>query len=260
MLKARTPAIIYRFAENQPDRLPALLADLISRQVSVIAAMSTRGAIAAKAATTATPIVFIAAEDPVWLGLVASLARPGGNVTGINFLVGELTAKRLELLPVLVGPHNAAGTETTLRDMKPAARTIGLEIQVHHAGTIREIDVAFSDVVRARVDALFVGPSPRFAGRRIHITNLAMRHGIPATYSQREYCEVGGLMSYGTNLAAAWHQAGVYIGGILKGAKPADLPIVQASKFEFVINHQTARTLDLTVPPSLLATADEVIE
>jgi putative ABC transport system substrate-binding protein len=226
--------------------------------------------VAAKAATTTIPIVFVVAEDPVGLGLVGSLARPGGNVTGVNFFVGELTAKRLELLrevvpaaarvAVLVDPENVAGTESALRDVEPAARAMGLQIHVVRAATVRDIDAAFADLLRARADALFVGPSPLFAGRRIHIANLAMRHGIPATYTQREFCEAGGLMSYGTNLMDAWRQAGVYTGRVLKGAKPAELPVVQASKFELVINHQTARTLGLTVPPMLLARADEVIE
>jgi putative ABC transport system substrate-binding protein len=269
-VEGENAAIVYRFAEGQNDRLPELMSELVRRPVTVIAAMSTVAAVAAKAATTAIPIVFVVAEDPVGLGLVASLARPGGNVTGVNFFVGELTAKRLELLrevvpavtrvTVLVDPHNTAGTESALRDVEPAARAMGLQVHVVRAGTIRDIDAAFADLVRARADALFVGPSPLFAGRRIHIANLAMRHGIPAAYTQREFCEAGGLMSYGTNLTDAWRQVGVYTGRVLKGARPAELPVVQASKFELVINHQTARTLGLTVPPMLLARADEVIE
>jgi putative ABC transport system substrate-binding protein len=263
-------AIVYRFAENQTDRLPELLADLIRRRVAVIAVMSTVAAVAAKAAGTTIPIVFLANEDPVRLGLVASLARPGGNATGINFFFGELTAKRLELLRelvptanrvgVLVDPNSATGTESTLRDAEPAARAMGLQVQVLRAGTSHDIDMAFASFVRERVDALFVGPSGFFANRRIHIANRAMRHGIPATYAQREYAEIGGLMSYGTNLSDAWRQVGVYVGRILRGTKPADLPVVQSTKFELVINHQTARMLGLTVPPSLLAIADEVIE
>jgi putative ABC transport system substrate-binding protein len=269
-VEGENAAIVYRFPEGQNDRLSELLADLVRRQVTVIAAMSTLAAVAARAATTTIPIVFVVAEDPVGLGLVGSLARPGGNVTGVNFFVGELTAKRLELLrevvpaaarvAVLVDPENVAGTESALRDVEPAARAMGLQIHVVRAATVRDIDAAFADLLRARADALFVGPSPLFAGRRIHIANLAMRHGIPATYTQREFCEAGGLMSYGTNLMDAWRQAGVYTGRVLKGAKPAELPVVQASKFELVINHQTARTLGLTVPPMLLARADEVIE
>jgi putative tryptophan/tyrosine transport system substrate-binding protein len=269
-VEGENAAIVYRYAEGQNDRMPELLADLVRRQVTVIAAMSTVAAVAAKAASTTIPIVFVVAEDPVGLGLVGSLARPGGNVTGVNFFVGELTAKRLELLrevvpavtrvALLVDPDNTAGTESTLRDVDPAASAMGLQIHVVRAATARDIDAAFAELVAARAHALFVGPSPLFAGRRIHIANLAMRHGIPATYSQREYCEAGGLMSYGTNLMDAWRQVGVYAGRVLKGARPAELPVVQASKFELVINHQTARTLGLTVPPMLLARADEVIE
>jgi putative ABC transport system substrate-binding protein len=250
--------------------LPDLVADLVRRQVTVIAAMSTVAAVAAKAATTTIPIVFFANEDPVRLGLVASLARPGGNATGINVFIGELAAKRLELLHelvpaakrvgVLVDPNNKSGTETTLRDIEPAARAMGLQIKVLRPPTSRDIDAAFASLVSERVDALFVGPSGFFASRRIQITNWAMRLGIPATYAQREYAEIGGLMTYGTNFMDAWRQIGSYAGRVLKGAKPADLPVVQASKFELVINHQTARMLGLTVPPTLLSTADEVIE
>ena len=264
-------AIEYRWAENQLDRLPALAAELVSRRVAVV--VSVEGppvAFAAKAATTTIPIVFTVSDDPVRLGLVASLARPGGNVTGINFFSGELVAKRLELLrelvpaatrvAVLVNPANAANTETTLKDVEPAARAIGLQIQVLNANTSREIDAAFATIVRERPDALFVASSPFFTSRRVQLVHLAARHAIPATYAGRQYVEVGGLMSYGANVADAWRQLGVYAGRILKGAKPADLPVVQATKFELVINHQTARMLGLTVPPTLLARADEVIE
>jgi ABC-type uncharacterized transport system substrate-binding protein len=262
-------AIVYRFAENQTDRLPELMADLIHRPVTVIAAVNTIAAVTAKAATTTIPIVFVAGEDPVRLGLAASLARPGGNATGINFLNTELTAKRLELLrelvpaasrvAVLVDPNNAPGTESTLRDVEPAARAMGLQIQVVRAGTSRDIDAAFASDMRER-DALFVGPSGIFSSRRIHIVNQAIRHGMPATYANREFPDIGGLMSYGTNVAQAWRQAGVYVGRVLKGMKPSDLPVVQSTNFELVINAQTARTLGLEVPPTLLARADEVIE
>jgi putative tryptophan/tyrosine transport system substrate-binding protein len=263
-------AIEYRWAENQTDRLPEMVADLIRRQVTVVAAMSTVAAVAAKAANTTIPIVFQAAEDPVRLGLVASLARPGGNATGINFFQSELMAKRLqflrELVPtanrvgVLVNPADVTNTEAVLRDAEPVARAMRLQILVVNASTSREIDAAFATFVREQVDALLIGPSGFFTSRRVHIANLAMRHGIPATYSQREFPEIGGLLSYGTNLTDTWRQVGVYAGRVLKGAKPADLPVVQSTKFELVVNHQTARMLGLTVAPSLLALADEVIE
>jgi putative tryptophan/tyrosine transport system substrate-binding protein len=263
-------AIVYRWAEDQLDRLPALAADLVRRQVAVIATITTASTFVAKAATTSVPIIFSLAEDPVKLGLVATLARPGGNATGINILSGELVAKRLELLrelvpgaarvAVLVNPTNAANTETTLRDVELAARTIGLQIQVLNASTSREIDVAFAALARERPEALLVGSDTLFTTRRVQMSLQAMRHAIPATYSVREVVEAGGLMSYGSNITDALRQVGVYTGRILKGAKPADLPVVQASKFELVINAQTARMLGLTVPPTMLATADEVIE
>jgi len=262
-------AIEYRWAESQFDRLPEMVADLIRRQVTVIAALNTVAAVAAKAASTTIPIVFSSGEDPVRLGLVASLARPGGNATGINNFIGEVTAKRLGLLHELVPTANRVGvlvnpadvlTETALRDVQPAARAIGLQIQVVNASTSGEIDAAFAAFVREQVDALFIGPGGVFSNRRVHIANQAMRHGIPATYSQREFPEIGGLMSYGTNLTDTFRQVGIYTGRILKGAKPADLPVVQASKFELVINAQTARLLGLTIPPGVLAIADEVIE
>jgi ABC-type uncharacterized transport system substrate-binding protein len=263
-------AIVYRWAEDQLDRLPALAADLVRRQVAVIATVATASTFAAKAATTSIPIIFSITEDPVKLGLVATLARPGGNATGINILSGELVAKRLELLrelvpsaarvAVLVNPTNAANTETTLRDVELAARTIGLQIQVLNASTSREIDAAFAALARERPDALLVGSDLLFTTRRVQMSLQAMRHAIPATYSAREPVEAGGLMSYGSNLTDALRQLGVYTGRILKGAKPADLPVVQASKFELVINAQTARMLGLTVPDKLLVAADEVIE
>jgi putative tryptophan/tyrosine transport system substrate-binding protein len=263
-------AVEYRWAEGQFDRLPALAADLVRRQVAVIAATAGGAPLAAKAVTATIPIVFAVGEDPVKLGLVGSLARPGGNLTGINFFNYELAAKRLELLrelvpgavrvAVLVNPANAANTETTLRDLEAAARAMGLQIQVLNASNSREIDAAFATFVRERPDALFVGPDAFFNSRRMQLAHLATRHAVPATYAQRDYAEAGGLMSYGSNIMDAFRQVGVYVGRILKGAKPADLPVVQASKFELVINNQTARILGLTVPPTLFATADEVIE
>ena len=261
--------IVYRWAENHIDRLPELAADLIRRRVAVIAAGSTPSVLAAKAATTTIPTVFAVGDDPVRLGLVASLARPDGNLTGINFFNAELAAKRLELLralvpaatriAVLVNPVNAS-TEPTVRDVQSAARAIGLQIQVFNVRTSGEINAAFAAFVRERPDALFVGGDGLFTSRRVQLANLTVRHAIPATFSSREIVAAGGLMSYGTNIADAFRQVGAYTGRILKGAKPGDLPVVQASKIELVINAETARMLGLTVPPTLLATADEVIE
>ena len=262
--------IIYRFAEDQNDRLPELAAELVRRQVTVIAASATTAAPAAKAATTTIPIAFIAAQDPVRLGLVASLARPGGNLTGINFFSGELTAKRLDLLhdllpravrvAVLVNPADAANTASTLRDVEAAARAIGLQVQVLNASTSREINTAFENVERDRPDALFVGANTFLNARRIQVVQLAAFHRLPALYTTRDFVEVGGLMSYGTSVMDAFRQLGIYAGRILKGARAADLPVVQATNFELVVNLTTARMLGLTVPDKLLATADEVIE
>jgi putative tryptophan/tyrosine transport system substrate-binding protein len=262
-------AIEYRWAEGQYDRLPALAAELVRRQVAVIVAAQGGSTVLAAKATTTIPIVFLVGDDPVRLGLVSSLARPGGNLTGVNFLTGELGAKRLELLralvpaavrvAALVNPANPAN-ESTLRDVVPAARAIGLQIQVFNASTSREINAAFANLVSERPDALFVGGDALFTSRRVQLATLAARHAVPAIYSARDYAEVGGLMSYGSNLTDAFRQVGVYTGRILKGAKPADLPVVQSSKFELVINAETARILGLNVPPTLLAVADEVIE
>jgi putative ABC transport system substrate-binding protein len=264
-------AIEYRWADNQLDRLPALAAELVRRQVTVIAATGgVPSPLAAKAASTTIPIVFIVAEDPVKLGLVASLARPGGNLTGINFFGAELTAKRLELLrelvpaaariAVLVDPANAASTESTLRDMEAAAGAMGLQIQVFKASTSHEVDAAFTRLVSEQPDALFVGSSPFLIDRRVQLAQLAARHAVPAIYQDRQHAEVGGLMSYGASVGDAYRHVGVYTGRILKGAKPSDLPVVQSIKFELVINAPTARMLSLTIPASLLAIADEVIE
>jgi putative tryptophan/tyrosine transport system substrate-binding protein len=260
----------YHWLEGQYDRLPALMADLIRSRVAVIASFGTVGARVAKAATTTIPIVFGVAEDPVKLGLVASLARPGGNATGINFFASEMLAKRLgllhELVPkavriaVLINPGNVPSAEATLRDIPEAARALGLQIQVLHAGTSREIEAAFATLVRDRADALFVAPDGFFTSRRVQFATLAARHGIPAAYSNRTYPDVGGLMSYATDRVDMWRQVGVYTGQILTGAKPADMPVLQSTKWEFVINMQTARALGLEVPNSLQLLADEVIE
>ena len=263
-------AIEYRWAENQTDRLPALAADLVRRRVAVIAAMDTPSALAAKAATTTITIVFSTGSDPVRDGLVDSFARPGGNLTGVNFFAADLAAKRLgllrELVPraariaVLVNPAHASITEATLRDVEEAARAIGLQVQVVNASTGREIGEAFATLARDRPDALLVGSGPFINARRVQLALLAGRYGIPAIYTGRTYVEAGGLISYGASLPDVWRQVGVYTGRVLKGAKPLDLPVLQTSKLEMVINAETARMLGLTVPPSLLSTADEVIE
>jgi putative ABC transport system substrate-binding protein len=262
--------IAYRWAENKDDRLPELVAELVrGRSAVIIASGGVAVTVAAKAATTTIPILFIVSEDPVRLGLVTSLARPSGNLTGVNFFNTELVAKQLELLrallpraahvAVFVNPASATA-ETTLRDVEPAARAIGLQIEVLRASTSPEIDTAFATFARERPDALFISNDAFLNSRRVQLVQLAAHHRVPAIYSGRDYSEIGGLMSYGTNIADAYRQLGVYAGRILKGAKPADLPVVQSSKFELVINHQTARMLGLTVPSTLLALADEVIE
>jgi putative ABC transport system substrate-binding protein len=264
-------AIEYRWAENQMDRLPALAGELVHRRVSVIVVSGGFVvAFAAKAATTTIPIVFGVPEDPVRLGLVASLARPGGNLTGINFLNVELVAKGLEILrelvpaatrvAVLINPANATNAEATLSAAETATRAMGLQIQVLKASTNLEINAAFATLMRERPDALFVGQDAFFNSRRLQLANMAARHVIPMSSVSRDIAEVGGLMSYGTNIFDVYRQMGVYTGRILKGAKPEDLPVVQSSKFELVINQQTARMLGLTVPEKLLVAADEVIE
>ena len=264
-------AIEYRWADNQFDRLPTLAAELVRRRVNVIAAGGgLLSAEAAKAETRTIPILFLVAQDPVKLGLVASLNRPGGNLTGINILAAELAPKRLELLrellpgairiAALVDPANARTTESTLKELEAAVRAMGMQMEVVNASTSREIIAAFATLVSKRPDALFVGISPFLLSRRVQLAQLAARHAVPAIYQDREHAEVGGLMSYGASIGDAYHQIGVYTGRILNGAKAADLPVVQSSKFELVINHPTAQMLGLTVSDKLLATADEVIE
>jgi putative ABC transport system substrate-binding protein len=263
--------IMYRWADGQFDRLPALTTELLNRGVAVIAATGNAAAIVAEEATKTVPIVFIATEDPVKLGLVASLSRPSGNATGINFVGGEVTGKRLEFLrqlvpaatrvAVLVNPTNATTTESTLRDVTAAARSMGLQIsQVMNASNSREINAAFETLAHERPDLLFIGLDVYLNTRRGQLVTLAARHALPAIFSNRDFTEIGGLMSYGTNIADAFRQIGIYTGRVLKGAKPADLPVVQAMKFELVINAETAQMLGLTIPASLLAVADEVIE
>jgi putative ABC transport system substrate-binding protein len=269
-IEARDVVIEYRFADGRYDRLPDLAADLVRRQVAVIVTPpGTAAALAAKAATRTIPIVFAVTDDPTKFGLVASLSRPGGNATGVNFMVAELMAKRLallhELVPaaahvaMLVNPDNA-NTESVKRDLMEAASALGMRIEVIHARDSREIEAAFAALVRAKTDALLVGPDSVFQNRRVQLATLAVRHAVPTVFPVREFVEAGGLMSYGTSLTNAYRQIGVYAGRVLKGAKPADLPVVQASKFELVINTQTARMLDIPVPALLLARADEVIE
>jgi putative ABC transport system substrate-binding protein len=263
--------IVYRWAENQFDRLPVLAAELVRRQVAVIVTSgSPVVALEAKLASTTIPIVFLAGSDPVALGLVASLARPGGNLTGINFFALELEAKRLELLrelvptatriAVLINPANPVNVASTVRDVETAARAMALQVEFLRSSTSREIESAFATFARERPDAIFVANDGFFNSRRVQLVQQAAHYRVPAIYTGREYSEIGGLMSYGTNIADAYRQVGVYAGRILKGTKPADLPVEQSTKFELVINAQTARTLGLTVPPTLLARADEVID
>jgi putative ABC transport system substrate-binding protein len=270
-VEGQNVTVEYHWMEGQYQRLPSVMADLVRRRVAVIATPGfSLGAQAAKAATTTIPIAFGAGDDPVKLGLVASLSRPGGNATGINFFTAEVVAKRLGLLhdlvpkavriAVLVNPAQAAITETTLRDLPEAARALGLQIAVLNASSSREIEAAFATIVRDRMDALFVAGDGLFLSRRVQFATLAARHGIPGAHNFREEVEAGALMSYGTNTLDGWRQVGIYTGQILKGAKPADLPVSQLTKFEFVINLQTARALGIEVPNALQLLADEVIE
>jgi putative ABC transport system substrate-binding protein len=269
-VEGQNVTVEYHWLEGQYDRLPALAADLVRRQVAVIVTPGTLPSIAARAATSTIPIVFGIGDDPVKLGLVASLAHPGGNATGINFFATELTAKRLRLLhdlvpkavriAVLLNPANPSVAEVTLREAREAAPTMGMQIRVLNASTIGEIDAAFATFSRERPDALFVAGDALFVSQRVQIVALEARERIAVAYSIREHVAAGGLMSYGADFADSFHQVGVYTGSILKGAKPAELPVLQSTKFEFVINLQTARSLGIEVPPGLLLIADEVIE
>jgi putative ABC transport system substrate-binding protein len=268
-VEGQNVAIEYRWAQDQADRLPDLAADLVRRQVTVIAAHDTPSSIVAKAATTTIPIVFASGGDPVKLSLVASFNRPDGNVTGVTFVVAQLGAKQLGLLHelqpgavrvgVLVDP-NFALTQSYVSDVQAAALSIGKQIEVVEAPTGRDIDTAFARLAQKPIDALLVGPSPLLDSRRVQIVTLATYHRVPAIDPLRAFAEAGGLMSYGTSITDAYRQVGVYTGRILKGEKPADLPVLQSTKFEFVINLNTARAFGITFPPGLLAIADEVIE
>jgi putative ABC transport system substrate-binding protein len=270
-IEGQSVAIEYRWGENRIDRLPDLAADLVHRHADLIVASGgLGGAFAAKAASTTIPIVFLAAQDPVKLGLVNSLARPGGNLTGINFFNTELAAKQFELLreilpkatriAVLVDPADHTNTPAVLGDVDTAARATGVDIKVFKASNSGEIDAEFEAIAREHFDGVFVEQAPFLNARRIQLVQLAAHYSVPAVYSGREFAEVGGLISYGSDVDEAYRQVGIYCGRILKGAKPADLPIVQSSKLELVVNAQTARMLKLPVPAQLLARADEVIE
>jgi putative ABC transport system substrate-binding protein len=267
--EGRTVTIEYGWADGQSDRLPALAAELLRRKVAVFATGGPAAALAAKAASTTIPLVFVSSSDPVQLGLVASFNRPGGNATGVSFIASELVAKQSELLHqlvpnaavigVLVNP-TSANAEVQLKDVPAAVRTLGLEIVVQNASSERDFDAAFAALVQQRAGALVVGSDPLFYTRRQQLAAMATRHALPAIYADREYAEAGGLMSYGTSIAAAFRQAGVYTGRILRGEQPAELPVMQATKFDLTINLITAKALGITVPPGLLVAADEVIE
>jgi putative ABC transport system substrate-binding protein len=269
LVEGRNVSIDYRHADNQYDRLPGLAAEFVQRQVNAIAAFTTPPALAAKAATTTLPIVFMAADDPVKLGLVASFSKPGGNATGVSFLFSDLGPKQLGLLRevvpsasrigLLVNPDNF-NAEPVKAEMAQAAAALGIQVHSVEARDSRGIEAAFATLVRHRIDALVVGTDPFFFRRRVQLATLATRHAVPAVYNARDYAEAGGLMSYGTSLPEAFRQTGVYVGRILKGTKPADLPVVQSTKFVFVVNLSTARALGLEIPATLLARADEVIE
>ena len=268
-VEGRNVAIEYRWAEGHYERLPALIADLVQHKVSVIAATGTSAAVAAKTATATIPIVFEMGSDPVELGLVASLSQPGGNMTGVGNFTSELGSKQLGLLHELVPRTttiaalfnpNFAGTEKLLRDAEVAARVLGLQLIVLKASTEEEIEKVFATMAPQGAGALFVGIDSFFAARRDQIIALAARNKLPAIYGLRDFAVSGGLMSYGTDFAEAYHQAGIYAGRILRGEKPADLPVQRATKFEFVINFKTAKTLGIEVPNSMQLLATEVIE
>jgi putative ABC transport system substrate-binding protein len=270
-VEGQNVAIEFRWTEGQDDRLPDLAADLIRRRVAVIATpASTPASLAAKAATRSIPIVFAVANDPVALGLVASLSRPGGNATGVSFQIVELVPKQLgmlhELVPAanrfvaLLGPNSAITDAAVVKDLQMSASVLGLPMETLRAGTGREIDAAFAKVVQKDGGALLVGPDPFFTNRRAQIVTLAARHALPAIYYAPEFAEIGGLMSYGPNIADGYRQVGIYVGRILKGEKPTDLPVVQPTKFELVVNLNTARALDIAIPNTLLALVDEVID
>ena len=270
LVEGENVTIVYRWAEDRLDRLPKMASELARQATVIVTTGGPPAAFAAKAATTTVPIVFLVGEDPTRLGLVTSIARPSGNLTGINMLANELEAKRLQLLhqlvpqaqrvAVLVNPNSVINAETTLRDVEPAARTIGLQLQVLKASTAREIEEAFAWSEGQRPDALFVAATAFLNIRRVQLVQLAAFHRLAATFGQREAAEAGALMSYGPSILEGYRQWGIYAGRVLKGAKPGELPVLQSTKFELVINNTTARMFGLTVPPSLVAIADEVIE
>jgi len=269
-VEGRNVVIEYRWAEDRYDRLPELAADLVGHKVDVIVSTGgITGALAAREATSTIPIVFITGDDPVKRGLITSLARPGGNLTGVSFLTVELTSKRLELILdlapqakaicLLVNPKNASA-ERAEREMQDAARTKRVQLHVLKAGTESEIDAAFATLTQLRAEGLVVASDPYFASQRDQLLRLAAHRGIPTIYERREYVAAGGLISYGPSFPDTWHQVGIYVGKILRGEKPADLPVQRPAKFELIVNLNTAKTLGLTVPPSILTRADEVIE
>ena len=269
-VEGQNVTVEYHWLEGKYDRLPELFADLVHRQVAVIATLNTPTTQAAKAATQTIPIIFTSGDDPVRLGLVPSLSRPGGNVTGISISTVEVVAKRLRLLhdllpnavriAVLVDPNNATITEIAVQDVQKAAPTMGLQTQIINATTVNEINEVFTTFERERPDALFVAPDPFLTFRRVQLAIFTARDRIPATYPLRDYVEAGGLMSYGPDFTEVFRQAGVYTGSILKGAKPTELPVLQSNKFDFVINITTAKALGLTIPAGVMSIADEVIE